>query len=145
MFIALTLTLSLRLVHFPMFYVVPMPSKIPNSRSQTSWIWLETKLVELGMIGAHHNYQVCSVSNCYSDLTKSLDIIWQGNHGCSFRHLLTNISSVLDKKCMFTVFTERDGKPWSHSVKALQIIWNHFPQLYVPSVIKLGKFANVHI
>lgn len=32
---------------------------------------------------------------------------------------------------MFTVFTERDGKPWSHSVKALQIIWNLFPQLYV--------------
>lgn len=35
---------------------------------------------------------------------------------------------VLDKTCMFTVFSEREGKPWSHSVKALQIIWNHFPQ-----------------
>ncbi|KAG6851288.1 hypothetical protein H0H93_011724 [Arthromyces matolae] len=25
--------------------------------SQTSWVWLETKLVELGMIGSNHNYQ----------------------------------------------------------------------------------------
>jgi ubiquitin-like domain-containing CTD phosphatase 1 len=33
---------------------------------------------------------------------------------------------------MFTVFTERDGNPWTHSVKALQIIWNHFPQLWAP-------------
>lgn len=43
------------------------------------------------------------------------------------------MSTVLDKTCMFTVFTERDNKPWTHSVKALQIIWNHFPQLWVPA------------
>ncbi|KAH8826866.1 HAD subfamily IIID h [Flagelloscypha sp. PMI_526] len=67
--------------------------------SQTSWIWLETKLVELGMVGGMYNY---------------------------------HISFVLDKTCMFTVFSERDHKVWSHSVKALQIIWNHFPQ-YNPS------------
>jgi ubiquitin-like domain-containing CTD phosphatase 1 len=36
---------------------------------------------------------------------------------------------------MFTVFAERDGQPMQHSVKALQIIWNHFPQLYVGSWI----------
>ncbi|TFY78669.1 hypothetical protein EWM64_g5342 [Hericium alpestre] len=47
--------------------------------SQTSWIWLETKLVELGMVGTDRNYK-------------------------------------------------REGKSYSHSVKALQIIWNHFPQ-----------------
>ena len=35
---------------------------------------------------------------------------------------------VLDKTCMFTVFSVKDGKPYKHSVKALQIIWNHFPQ-----------------
>ncbi len=29
---------------------------------------------------------------------------------------------------MFTVFSTKDGKPYKHSVKALQIIWNHFPQ-----------------
>jgi ubiquitin-like domain-containing CTD phosphatase 1 len=38
---------------------------------------------------------------------------------------------VLDKTCMFTVFTERNGQPYAHQVKALQIIWNHFPQLLV--------------
>lgn len=26
--------------------------------SQTSWVWLETKLVELGMLGGPHNYQI---------------------------------------------------------------------------------------
>jgi len=36
---------------------------------------------------------------------------------------------------MFTVFTERNGKPWIHSVKALQIIWNHLPQLYVDLLV----------
>ncbi|GJE87132.1 HAD subfamily IIID h [Phanerochaete sordida] len=63
--------------------------------SQTSWIWLETKLVELGMLGGPHNYQ---------------------------------ISFVLDKTSMFTVFSVKDGKPYKHSVKALPILWNHFPQ-----------------
>lgn len=28
------------------------------SRSQTSWVWLETKLVELGMLGGVRNYRV---------------------------------------------------------------------------------------
>lgn len=32
---------------------------------------------------------------------------------------------------MFTVFTERNGQPYAHHVKALQIIWNRFPQLLV--------------
>ena len=30
-------------------------------RSQTSWIWLETKLVELEMVGSDKNYKVCRV------------------------------------------------------------------------------------
>ncbi|KAI0780617.1 HAD subfamily IIID h [Trametes elegans] len=63
--------------------------------SQTSWIWLETKLVELGILGGIRSYK---------------------------------IAFVLDKTCMFTVFSVRDGQPYKHSVKALQIIWNHFPQ-----------------
>ncbi|KAF9052822.1 HAD IIID h [Panaeolus papilionaceus] len=77
--------------------------------SQTSWIWLETKLVELGMVGAHRNY---------------------------------NISFVLDKTCMFTVFTERDNQPWSHSVKALQIIWNHFPQFNEKNTIHIDDLSR---
>ena len=30
------------------------------SRSQTSWVWLETKLVELGMVGSDRSYKVCT-------------------------------------------------------------------------------------
>ncbi|KAF8205726.1 HAD subfamily IIID h [Mycena galopus ATCC 62051] len=77
--------------------------------SQTSWIWLETKLVELEMIGSQRNYQ---------------------------------ISFVLDKTPMFTVFTERDGKPWTHSVKALQIIWNHFPQYNATNTIHVDDLSR---
>ncbi|KAG6814565.1 hypothetical protein H0H92_000093 [Tricholoma furcatifolium] len=80
-----------------------------SPRSQTSWIWLETKLVELGMVGSNRNYQ---------------------------------ISFVLDKTCMFTVFTERDGKPWSHSVKALQIIWNKFPQYNATNTIHIDDLSR---
>lgn len=63
--------------------------------SQTSWVWLETKLSELGMVGADQNYK---------------------------------IAFVLDKKPMFTVFSKRDGKDFTHQVKALKIIWTLFPQ-----------------
>ncbi|PPQ98843.1 hypothetical protein CVT24_003397 [Panaeolus cyanescens] len=85
-------------------------STITLFRSQTSWIWLETKLVELGMVGANRNY---------------------------------NISFVLDKTCMFTVFTEKDNQPWSHSVKALQIIWNHFPQFNEKNTIHVDDLASL--
>ncbi|KAH7911418.1 HAD subfamily IIID h [Hygrophoropsis aurantiaca] len=70
--------------------------------SQTSWIWLETKLVELGMIGSSHNYHTC----------------------------------------MFTVFSERNGQPYSHSVKALQIIWNHFPQYSAKNTIHVDDLSR---
>lgn len=58
-------------------------------------MWLETKLSELGMVGADQNYK---------------------------------IAFVLDKKPMFTVFSKRDGKDFTHQVKALKIIWTLFPQ-----------------
>ncbi|KIK08238.1 hypothetical protein K443DRAFT_588773 [Laccaria amethystina LaAM-08-1] len=73
------------------------------------WIWLETKLVELGMVGSNRHYQ---------------------------------ISFVLDKTCMFPVFTERNGKPWSHSVKALQIIWNHFSQFNAANTIHVDDLSR---
>ncbi|KAF9066328.1 hypothetical protein BDP27DRAFT_1544839 [Rhodocollybia butyracea] len=82
-----------------------------DSTSQTSWIWLETKLVELNMIGANRNYQV-------------------------------SVVNILDKTSMFTVFTERDGKPWQHSVKALQIIWNHFPQFNSTNTIHVDDLSR---
>ncbi|OSX65602.1 hypothetical protein POSPLADRAFT_1073590 [Postia placenta MAD-698-R-SB12] len=78
--------------------------------SQTSWIWLETKLVELGMLGsAPRNYQ---------------------------------ISFVLDKTCMFTVFSMREGKQYKHSVKALQIIWNHFPQFNASNTVHVDDLGR---
>ncbi|KAF6764021.1 HAD-like domain-containing protein [Ephemerocybe angulata] len=77
--------------------------------SQTSWIWLETKLVELGMVGANRNY---------------------------------HISFVLDKTSMFTVFTEREGKPWQHSVKALQIIWSYFPEFNASNTVHIDDLGR---
>ncbi|KIP12326.1 hypothetical protein PHLGIDRAFT_27453 [Phlebiopsis gigantea 11061_1 CR5-6] len=77
--------------------------------SQTSWIWLETKLVELGMLGGSHHYQ---------------------------------ISFVLDKTSMFTVFSNRDGKQHKHSVKALQIIWNHFPQFGAGNTVHVDDLGR---
>ncbi|POY71456.1 hypothetical protein BMF94_5769 [Rhodotorula taiwanensis] len=68
--------------------------------SQTAWVWLERKIIELEMIGptARGNY---------------------------------HIVSCLDKTCMFSVYSEKEGKAWSHQVKALGIIWANMPQ-YVP-------------
>ncbi|RDB21193.1 Ubiquitin-like domain-containing CTD phosphatase 1 [Hypsizygus marmoreus] len=43
---------------------------------------------------------------------------------------------------MFTVFTERDGKPWTHSVKALQIIWNHFPQFNAANTVHVDDLSR---
>ncbi|KII88126.1 hypothetical protein PLICRDRAFT_612640 [Plicaturopsis crispa FD-325 SS-3] len=77
--------------------------------SQTSWIWLETKLVELGMLGSDRTYK---------------------------------ISFVLDKTTMFTVFTERAGKPYTHSVKPLQIIWNKFPQFSAKNTIHIDDLSS---
>ncbi|KAI0722407.1 HAD subfamily IIID h [Fomitopsis betulina] len=84
--------------------------------SQTSWIWLETKLVELGMIGGGHNYEVGAYQ--------------------------TNVRTVLDKKPMFSVFSKRDGKPYKHHVKALQIIWNHFPQFDAGNTIHVDDLGR---
>ncbi|GAA5857203.1 hypothetical protein JCM8547_009368 [Rhodosporidiobolus lusitaniae] len=67
--------------------------------SQTHWRWLETKLVEMDLIGP-------SQRNKY------------------------NIVTTLDSSPMFSVYSERNGKPWKHEVKALGIIWAKFPDFY---------------
>ncbi|KAI9446705.1 HAD subfamily IIID h [Lactarius indigo] len=77
--------------------------------SQTSWIWIETKLIELGMLGGSQSYQ---------------------------------ISFVLDKTPMFTVFSQRDGKSYSHHVKPLRIIWNHFPQFSGKNTIHVDDLGR---
>lgn len=46
-------------------------------RSQTSWVWLETKLVELGMVGSDKNYKVGRLlirTSFVSDA--STDLVW---------------------------------------------------------------------
>lgn len=101
---------------------------ILSFRSQTSWIWLETKLVELGMVGSSRNYQVNHIFvNLINPLSRSrrYHLVRSGKTMSP----KTDCFIVLDKTCMFTVFSQRNNKPWNHSVKALQIIWNHFSQL----------------
>ncbi|KZT26639.1 HAD IIID h [Neolentinus lepideus HHB14362 ss-1] len=77
--------------------------------SQTSWIWLETKLVEIGMVGTERNYK---------------------------------ISFVLDKTTMFSVFSNRNGQPYRHHVKPLQIIWNKFPQYNEKNTIHVDDLGR---
>ncbi|TBU65507.1 HAD IIID h [Dichomitus squalens] len=79
--------------------------------SQTSWIWLETKLVELGIVGGVRNYRIAFVT-------------------------------VLDKTSMFTVFSVKDGKPYKHSVKALEIIWKRFPQYSARNTIHVDDLGR---
>ncbi|EEB91527.1 hypothetical protein MPER_10094 [Moniliophthora perniciosa FA553] len=43
---------------------------------------------------------------------------------------------------MFTVFSERGGKAVQHSVKALQIIWNHFPQFNATNTIHIDDLSR---
>lgn len=67
--------------------------------SQTSWRYLEQKVVELEMVGEH------------------------APHGL-------NVTCVLDRTAMFSITEEREGKPFKHEVKAMQLIWNKFPGQY---------------
>ncbi|KDQ14547.1 hypothetical protein BOTBODRAFT_32687 [Botryobasidium botryosum FD-172 SS1] len=77
--------------------------------SQTHWMWLEAKLVELEMVGSDKNYK---------------------------------ISFVLDKSPMFTVFSTRDGQPFKHHVKPLQIIWSKFPHWSAKNTIHIDDLSR---
>ncbi|TFK54646.1 HAD IIID h [Heliocybe sulcata] len=81
--------------------------------SQTSWIWLETKLVEIGMLGTERNYKLMHVPR-----------------------------TVLDKTTMFSVFSNRNGQPYRHHVKPLQIIWNKFPQYSANNTIHVDDLGR---
>ncbi|KAL5529487.1 hypothetical protein ACEPAG_5472 [Sanghuangporus baumii] len=78
--------------------------------SQTSWVWLETKLHELGMIGSESNHY--------------------------------KINFVLDKTCMFKVFSVRNGQQFPHHVKPLKIIWNVFPQYNASNTIHIDDLSR---
>lgn len=77
--------------------------------SQTSWIWIETKLNEMGMFDPGRNYK---------------------------------IAFVLDKSSMFTVFSSRNGKEWTHQVKPLQIIWNKLPHLNASNTVHIDDLGR---
>ena len=83
------------------------------------------------MIGAGRQYEVILFMHIYVSLDFNIYFQISFGDGCHYHITSQNTDGhiVLDKTCMFTVFTERDNKPWTHSVKALQIIWNLLPQL----------------
>ncbi|KAM0793299.1 hypothetical protein ACM66B_000759 [Microbotryomycetes sp. NB124-2] len=65
--------------------------------SQTSWRFLEQKLIELDIIGetARNGYPVVST---------------------------------IDRRAMFSVYSQKNGKPYKHEVKALGLLWSKFSQ-----------------
>lgn len=69
------------------------------SRSQTSWIWLEAKLVELGMVGSDKNYKASRVTkdieNFYFVSDAPLDLVWYvGGKPFDFQRFTFLISSL---------------------------------------------------
>jgi hypothetical protein len=98
-------------------------------RSQTSWVWLEAKLVELEMVGSDKNYKASRVTEKLFIASDALvDLVWYVSDKLGELPLAHPSRPVLDKTAMFTVFSTRDGKQYTHSVKPLQIIWNHLKQ-----------------
>lgn len=51
---------------------------------------------------------------------------------------LTKCCTVLDKTPMFSVYSQRNGQPFKHEVKALEIIWKKFPGVW-------SKKDSIHI
>jgi ubiquitin-like domain-containing CTD phosphatase 1 len=43
---------------------------------------------------------------------------------------------------MFTVFSSRGGKEWTHSVKPLQLIWNKLPQYSSKNTIHIDDLGR---
>ncbi|KGB74938.2 HAD hydrolase family IIID [Cryptococcus deuterogattii R265] len=77
--------------------------------SQTSWRWLETKLVELDLISDSREYK---------------------------------ISFVIDRSCMFPVFSQRNGQLYKHEVKPLAYLWASFPQWSAKNTIHVDDLSR---
>ncbi|KAF9585696.1 hypothetical protein BGW38_001180 [Lunasporangiospora selenospora] len=52
------------------------------------------------------------------------------------------ISFVMDISTMFSVLSQRDGKPFKHQVKALDIIWSKFPQFSAKNTIHVDDLSR---
>ncbi|GAA5984063.1 hypothetical protein JCM11641_005585 [Rhodosporidiobolus odoratus] len=53
-----------------------------------------------------------------------------------------HIVTTLDRSPMFSVYSEKDGKPWKHEVKALGIIWAKFPEYTAESTIHIDDLGR---
>ncbi|KAF9124385.1 hypothetical protein BGW39_008246 [Mortierella sp. 14UC] len=57
-------------------------------------------------------------------------------------HTDYKISFVMDISTMFSVLSQRDGKPFKHQVKALDIIWSKFPQYSAKNTIHVDDLSR---
>ncbi|KAG0202856.1 hypothetical protein BGX33_009450 [Mortierella sp. NVP41] len=57
-------------------------------------------------------------------------------------HADYKISFVMDISTMFSVLSQRDGKPFKHQVKALDIIWSKFPQYSARNTIHVDDLSR---
>ncbi|KAF9388120.1 hypothetical protein CPB97_001571 [Podila verticillata] len=57
-------------------------------------------------------------------------------------HINYKIAFVMDISTMFSVLSQRDGKPFKHQVKALDIIWQKFPQFSARNTIHVDDLSR---
>ncbi|KAG0334456.1 hypothetical protein BG004_000404 [Podila humilis] len=57
-------------------------------------------------------------------------------------HINYKIAFVMDISTMFSVLSKRDGKPFKHQVKALDIIWQKFPQFNAHNTIHVDDLSR---
>ncbi|KAF9337623.1 hypothetical protein BG006_003796 [Podila minutissima] len=57
-------------------------------------------------------------------------------------HINYKIAFVMDISTMFSVLSQRDGKPFKHQVKALDIIWQKLPQFSARNTIHVDDLSR---
>ncbi|OWZ65226.1 HAD hydrolase, family IIID [Cryptococcus neoformans] len=80
--------------------------------SQTSWRWLETKLIELDLFSDSRGYKISFVID----------------RTCMFPEL--------------KVFSQRNGQPYKHEVKPLAYLWASFPQWSAKNTIHIDDLSR---
>lgn len=96
--------------------------------SQTHWRWLESKLVEMGMIGDEaRKYRIAFVA----DMTSMFPV----RTTCLERDCSSLISRL-------QVFGVRDGKTYKHDVKPLAFLWTKFPQYSSRNTIHIDDLGR---
>ena len=86
--------------------------------SHTHWRWLETKLVEIGMIGGERPYKVCFVSDASTMFPVGLTST-QRTRLCGAQEVLSNRGTRADRQ----IFSQRNGQAVKHHVKPLEYFW----------------------